>query len=220
MTTPHDIATTGEPATEAPIWQPSVAPAAETGEAVSASDAVPDVGGPLASTLVPMLMPAAAPVPARRAGSTTVLLVVAAMIALGGVGFAVGRTTAAQTTTAAANGQLAAQGADGAPALGAIPSGAVPAFDNGGGDGQLDGASTLSGTVTSVTSSSITIELASGQTVTVATGSSTVYNTQTSASSSAVTAGASVIVQTSTAASASAGTTGSRTATNVIVTGK
>ena len=47
MTTPHDIATTGEPATDAPIWQPSVAPAAETGEAVSASDAVPDVGAAL-----------------------------------------------------------------------------------------------------------------------------------------------------------------------------
>lgn len=216
MTTPNEIATTVEPEVTAPVWQPDISPAtapnAEDVAAATAAHATPDTNTQLGAVSAP----------ARRAGSTTALLVVAAMVALGGVGFAAGRatapaqTTTSQTTIAAANGLPAAQGA--APALGAIPSGGAPGLD--GPDGGPDGASTISGTVVSATSSSITIKLVDGQTVTVATGSSTVYHSQTTASSSAVTAGASVVVQTSTAASASAGTEGSRTATNVIVTGK
>jgi hypothetical protein len=202
---------------EAPVWQPNLVAPASPDEATAPSadaaapgpGATPDAGASLAKE----------PVRARRAGSTTALLVIAAMVAIGGVGFATGRATApAQSGTGTTN-----VAANGVPALGAIPSGVVPGLDDRGGLGGGDfGASTITGTVVSTTSSSITIKLASGQTVTVATGSSTTYHSQTTASSTDVTAGATVLVQTSAAAGAAGpeGAAGSRTATNVIITGK
>jgi hypothetical protein len=223
MTTPNETGMT-QPleAADAPVWQPDLAPAAtpdrdETAAgAANTSDEVPLVRGP---------------VRARRAGSTTALLAIAAMVALGGIGFAVGRATAPDrsgtvTTNAATANGVPVQGAapSGAAALGAIPSGLAGGLDDRGGpgvDGRLDdGAPTITGTVVSVSSSSMTIKLATGQTVTVATGSSTVYHAQTTAASTDVTAGASVVVQTSAATSTTAGAAGSRTATNVIITAR
>jgi hypothetical protein len=87
----------------------------------------------------------------------------------------------------------------------------------------------VTGTVVSSTANSITIQLAGGQTETVATGSSTTYNTTTPASSSAVVAGATVTIQTSgpgavtgsaPAAGASPETAATRVATAVTITGK
>ena len=87
----------------------------------------------------------------------------------------------------------------------------------------------MSGTVLSSTADSITIQLADGQQVTLSTGSSTTYHSQTAASGSAVAVGASVIVKTSAGAStgaiasaaASAGTGAgtTRTATDITITG-
>jgi len=217
MTTPSEMGMVQEPAAEAPVWQPNLAPAV-------AID--PDEAAPAAADVAGGAPIARVPSAARRAGSTTALLVIAAMVAIGGVGFASGRATApAQSTTggtmaAAANGLPAGANAGGAPALGAIPSGVVPGLDDRGGPGGGDfGASTITGTVVSTTSSSITIKEAGGQTVTVATGSSTAYRSQTTASSTDVSAGASVVVQTSSATSTGAAAgAGSRTATNVIIT--
>ena len=221
MTTPNETGMAQQPAAaEAPVWQPPL----------SGTDAVDPIASPVAGDDATVdAPPATLPARARRAGSTTALLAIAAMVAFGGVGFAVGRATATgqsgtgQITAAAANGLPGAAG--GGPALGAIPSGA-PGFDDRGGDGEAGfGASTVSGTVVSTTSSSITLRLVNGQTVTVATGSSTAYHAQKSATATDVTVGASVVVQTSAvsgsaSASSSPGAPGTRTVADVTITGK
>ena len=206
----------------APVWQPEPT-------AVAAVTPLDDV--PVSDAVPAEKPPAARRPPARRANSVTVLLVVSAMVALGGVAFAVGRVTSTgqggtgQTTVNGANG---APGANGLPAFGPNASG-QPDDAFGRRDGGFGGAATISGTVVSVTSSSITVQLANGQTVTVATGSSTTYHAQTAATSRDVTQGATVTVKTSgsgnlpnpgSSAGASPGTAGSLTATDVTINGK
>jgi hypothetical protein len=145
---------------------------------------------------------------------------------LGGISFAVGRVTAAGQS---GTGSSTAAGANGFPGFGANAS-RSPIIGPGGVNGDLtSGTATVSGSVVSVTSGSITIQEANGRTVTIATGSSTAYHNQTSASGTDVTTGATVIVQTSAtgaqsgsgpaSASASPGTNGTRTATSVTITG-
>jgi hypothetical protein len=153
---------------------------------------------------------------AQRAGSVSLLLAASALVALGGVSFAIGHLTSS-------GGSSAVQ----TTAFRAIASGA-PGFA-GGGSGA--GAATISGTVVSATTDSMTLQLANGQTVTIATGASTTYHGETSATSGDVTTGSTVIVQTSgtgtgsatgsasATASASPGTGGVRTATSVTITG-
>jgi hypothetical protein len=83
----------------------------------------------------------------------------------------------------------------------------------------------VTGTVVSVSGSSMTIQLTDGQTVQIAIGSSTTYHNQTAATSSNVAAGDSVQVQVSggndgaNAGASSAASSGTRTATDVTVTG-
>jgi hypothetical protein len=110
--------------------------------------------------------------------------------------------------------------------FGANASGA-PDFARGGDDGFGPRAATVTGTVVSITSSSITIQTAGGQTETIAIGSSTTYHSQTAATSSDVTTGATVVVQTSrtgvantgqASASSSPGVTTAGTATDVTIT--
>jgi hypothetical protein len=156
-----------------------------------------------------------------------------ALVALGGVGFAAGRATSTgQTGTSQSNGNADVGQFGGGPNASGGPG------DLGGAArvGAL-GATTLSGTVVSVSADSITLKLASGQTVQIATGSSTIYHGQSSANSTDVTTGATVTVQTtagapagsSPAAGSSASTNagadpgaidGSRTATDVTITAK
>jgi hypothetical protein len=57
------------------------------------------------------------------------------------------------------------------------------------------GGVSIEGTVTEVTADSITIQLASGQTVTIPTSSSTTYHTRQTATAADVTAGSTVQVQ-------------------------
>jgi hypothetical protein len=213
MTTPFEQGTVHQPAAEEPpVWQPL--PPAEP----IAADDVPAPAAPVSPR------PHSAR-PTRRSSSVTALLLISAMVALGGVAFAVGRTTSTgqsgtgQTTNNAANGL-------GGPGFGPNASG-LPNFDLGGRDGGFGGTATITGTVLSVTSTSITVQLADGQTVTVATGSSTTYHAQTAATSSDVTTGAAVTIKTdstgsntgSASASSSPGIT-TRTATDVTITGK
>jgi hypothetical protein len=217
MTTPFEQGTVLQPAAaEPPVWQP-----------LPPAEQIATDGGPAPeTTILPRSHPAR---PARRSSSVTALLLISAMVALGGVAFAVGRVTSTgqsgtgQTTNNVANGL---GGQNGAPGFGPNASGA-PNFDLAGRDGGFTGTATVTGTVVSVTSSSITVQLADGQTVTVATGSSTTYHAQTAATSNDVTAGASVTIKTSTgptagsaAASASPSTTSTRTATDVTITAK
>jgi hypothetical protein len=232
--------TTGSPS-DPPVWQP---PALDDDPAVPGADPT----GPGVEAFVPRSTSDASDVaaagetpgepvddgeplvrrrpgraPARRSGSTTMLLMLSALIAVGGVGFAIGHATGGGSTDT--------QTGDGGFNGGNVPGGS---FDPGqfrpGASGAADlrgdglGTGTISGTVVSVTADSMTVQLANGQTVTVSLGSSTTYHSQTSATGSAVTAGSTVIVQTDNGAGtggsgggAAASGTG-RTATDVTVT--
>jgi hypothetical protein len=142
-----------------------------------------------------------APVVTKKRSSAsagTAALVLAGALAIGGVAFAAGRLTAPATangTGGFGNGQLGTGRFFGQNGNGQVPGGAVPSGAPGFiGRGGFGGAS-VEGTVESVDASSITLKLASGQTVTIPTDSSTTYNEQTSSSASAVTPGSSVIVR-------------------------
>jgi len=216
----------------APVWQPQflqAEPSAETEvEPVEAPPETLETMG--ARRSLPAVM---RPAGARRAGSVSLLLAMSALVALGGVGFAVGRATSTgQTGTSQSNGNADVGQFGGGPNA----SGAPGDFGGAARVGAL-GATTLSGTVVSVSADSITLKLASGQTVQIATGSSTTYHGQSSATSADVSTGATVTVQTtvgaaagsSPAAGSSASTNagadpgaigGSRTATDVTITAK
>ncbi len=200
MTTPNTSGATPRPSgPELPVWQsetPSVGPHASI-EELDPDELMADDGAALGINSENDAV-VRTPVRPQRANSVTVLLAVSAMIALGGVSFAVGRMVSAgesttQATVAGANGQPA--GGNGLPGLAPNPSGA-PIAPGGGTGAGVAGATTVSGTVVSVSSSSITVRQANGQTVTIATDSSTSYHSQTSATVADVTAGTSVIVQT------------------------
>lgn len=217
MATTNEFGQSATAPGDAPVWQPEV------------PEAQPAAGGTEAAGIEPGA--ASAPVrsaptrPGRvkRASSTSILLVLSALIALGGVGFAVGRATGGSST----GDTNAAALNNGFPGGGAGASGRPDLA--GGPNGLTSTASTVSGTVLSSTADSITIQLADGQQVTLSTGSSTTYHSQTAASGSAVAVGASVIVKTSAGAStgaiasaaASAGTGAgtTRTATDITITG-
>jgi hypothetical protein len=197
----------GPGAAEPPVWGPENE--LDAAEEVTFPDAAPAAApAPVSKTHVST--------PARRGNSTSLLLVAAALIAVGGVGFAVGHATTNGQTATAQNGDV-----NGISGQFAAPSG-IP---GGGEPGGIGGAAAITGTVASVSADSITVQLASGATVTLATGSSTTYHNQTSGSSSDLAAGQTVQVQTSGGAapganaSASAGTPTTRTATDVTITG-
>jgi hypothetical protein len=198
MTTPKPASGTGAP--EQPVWEPAL-------DQDPAEEAASGEVGP-----APVTKPRARVGP-RRVSSVTVMLVVSALIAVGGIGFAVGHSTT--------SGQTGATTQDGnAGRLGPNASG-IPADGQRGGFG---GVATVTGTVVSVSADSITVKLADGSTVTVATGSSTTYHNQTAGSSTDLAAGQTVQVQTSGGtnggpnASASPGTQTTRTATDVTIT--
>jgi hypothetical protein len=224
---------------DAPLWQPMGAPAAETADQPAAlaaaasdaenapADAVSDADSAASSVeFAPgyTRKSRAKAGASRRAGSTTALLMAGALVAVGGLGFAVGHNlTSGSAGDAQTNGLPGAGnflGGEGRPDGSFVP---------GAGLGRAD-SSTVSGTVESVTSDSMTVKLANGQTVTVALGSTTTYHSQTTAGSSSVTTGSTVIVQTANDAPNAAATNGtaaspgtdatSRTATDVTVTSK
>jgi hypothetical protein len=229
MTTPMSYGPVPGSTDEPPVWQPP-ALATDASGAPPHDPTVPGPTGPGPVVDAPAASafglpeaarrgPAAIGAP-RRATSTTVLLLAATMIAIAGVSFATGRVTATgQTGTGSTNFARTGgvPGQNGIPGVGALPSGA-PALGFGRGeDGGAFGSATVTGTVVSVTSTSITIQLTDGRTETIAIGSSTSYYTQAAASSGAVTTGSKVIVQTGSTGSTAGGT---RTATSVTVTSK
>jgi len=220
---------------ELPVWQ--APPATGVDASTGGADAIPGepatgpteaAAGLAAGESVPG--PRYVPSRKRRLNSTGVLLVVAGLVAVGGVGFAIGHVTGNTSmtgTTTGANGN----GLPGDGQFGPNASGNPVRPDGSGDPGNFGGrggaatSSLVTGTVTAISSDSMTIQLANGQTVTVALGSSTTWHSQTSSSSSSVSAGSTVIVQTATGTSATASTapgasagTGTRTATDVTVT--
>jgi len=215
MITPTETAPNpdADPA-EPPVWTPDVA-----------RDTTPDVAEIVPGHEVELESATRRQVRVRprRSNAVTVLLAVSGLIAVGGIGFAVGRVvTIGGTGTSGQNG--AANGGQFGPNASGIP-GDLGSFRSGGNGAGL-GTTSVSGTVVSVSADSFTVKRASGETVTIATGSSTTYHNQTSGSITDLATGETVTVQTSSgatgagaSASSSAGT-GTRTAIDVTITSR
>ncbi len=122
-----------------------------------------------------------------------IVLGVAIAVAIGGVAFAVGRSTAPASASTGRGGF----GANNPNASFGPRASGAPGFGGGrGGFGGFGGAGlTVRGTVQSVSGDTVTIKTANGQTIEVTTGADTTYNTQAPASASDVTAGKTVQVQ-------------------------
>lgn len=145
---------------------------------------------------VPSFIPptiAAAAVNGRPKGggvsTGTLAFVVAVVIAAAGLGFAGGRLTApaAATTRTGFNGQFGQFGGGANPGASFNPG-------RGGFGGFGGGGLSIDGKVTAVSSDSITVETANGQSVTLRVPSNVAYHAQAPATSSDVTVGSSVQV--------------------------
>ena len=139
--------------------------------------------------------------PAKQDRTTIALLLVAAFVAVAGIGFAVGHLTAPGAAAANANGRTG--GFAGRGAFGSLAPGQTlnPGAFAGRGLGGVAGG--ISGTVQSITSTSVTIQEASGTTVTINLDGTTTYHSAAAASPSDVKVGSSVTVQIDTSALAS-----------------
>jgi hypothetical protein len=146
------------------------------------------------------VMPGPVMAPAARKGPSSrvlnVVLAAALVLAVGGIAFAIGRMTAPAATAATRgnfpaggqgfNGYFGGRQGGGGGGLG----GGVFAGGAGGGTGV-----TIEGTVDSVSATTLTLKLASGQTIQIALDPTTTYHAQTNASSSDVVSGGNVQVQ-------------------------
>jgi len=132
--------------------------------------------------------------PAKKGDRTfRVLLAVGLLVAVGGVTFAVGRVTApaaaASTRAGFGNGGFANGGA------GAGGTGAGGAGGAGLGRGGFGGGVLVTGTVDSVSGTTMTLKEANGTTVTVNLAGTTTYHAQATATAADVTTGKHVQVQ-------------------------
>ena len=147
--------------------------------------------------------------PASKQDRTTIaLLVVAAMIATGGIGFALGHVTAPSASAGGAQPAASGRGFGGGgrnfPSL--APGQTFNPADFGGGNGgaRLGGGSAgVTGTVQSISGSTITILESNGQSVTIDLSGNTTYHGETTASASQVQVGNTVTIQIDTSALAS-----------------
>jgi hypothetical protein len=136
----------------------------------------------------------------RRRGLVDVVLVAATVVAVSGIGFAVGRITAPATASAAANagtgrgtGQFPGGGTGGAGTGangGQFPGGGQGGFGAGGGV-------TITGQVVDVAADHLTLKLASGQTIQIPLTGTTTFHSQAAATAADVTPGSTVNVQVS-----------------------
>ena len=144
---------------------------------------------------VAVFPPAPVPVPApalRANAGLGIVLGLAALVAVGGVSFAVGRVTAPASTIAGGRtGTGTGQGNGGLPGNGG--NGGAPGF--GRGNGGFGGSLAVTGTVTAVTADHITIKLGSGQSVDIPINGTTTYHQENAGSSSDVQAGKNVLIQ-------------------------
>jgi hypothetical protein len=134
------------------------------------------------------------------------LLLVAALVAVGGIGFAIGHLTApSNSTTDGANGANGrGNGGFSRPSLAPGQTLDPGQFGGGLGNGRGLAGGSVSGTVQSIDGSKLTVKLANGSTVTIDLSASTTYHNETAASSSDVKAGGTVTVQIDTSALAGA----------------
>ena len=170
------------------------------------SPPVPGAGAPVWAPAAPAPAPAhevpispvssVRPPTRRRRGILDVVLVVAAVFAFSGVGFAIGRVTAPATAAAATgrgNGQF--QGNGQFPGGGSGGTGGNGGQAGNGGFGLGGGGITISGEVVEVTADHISLKLASGQTVQIGLSGTTTYHSQAAATATDVTVGSTVNVQ-------------------------
>jgi hypothetical protein len=163
--------------------------------------------------------PALAAKPKKQDRTTLALLMVAALIAIGGVGFAVGRSTAPAVTSPGTGDNNPFGGRGNFPSL--APGQTFNLGQFGGAPRGAGAGGAVAGTVQSIDATSITVKLTDGSTVKVLLTGTTTYHSETAASSGDVHAGATVRIQTATAAAASAsGQSGQRTLTagDVLIT--
>jgi hypothetical protein len=137
-------------------------------------------------------------IPRRKSSGAwlNVVLVLAAVVAVGGVAFAVGRSTAPVAAAAARGNGFFGNGNFARGSFDPTASGA-PGDGNGflGGGLRGGGGINLNGTVQSVSGDTLTITTANGQTVELALGSATTYHSQAPATASDVKVGSKVEVQ-------------------------
>jgi hypothetical protein len=163
-----------------------------TSAAAPVGAASPTWAAPAAPTPAP-IVPANQP-PKRRASRwIDIALAGAAVLAIAGVAFAVGRTTA-PTPTQATRGF---GGNGGFFRGGSFDPNAPGQGGNGGGRGAfgLGGGLAIDGTVTSVSADSLTVKTADGRELTVSLSDSTAYHQASPATSSDVTVGDNVSVR-------------------------
>lgn len=166
------------PATQGAAAAPVAAPAPAASVHAAAGD--------------PATVPATDLVRAGRNGRGVldVVLALAAAVAIAGLAFAVGRTTAPPAvSTAFTRGGFAAGG-------GGAGTGAAPGFASGGaGRAGRGGVFAIEGSVVAVTSDHLTLTLASGQTVQIPLSNTTAYHRSSPATSADVVTGSHVLVQ-------------------------
>ena len=153
--------------------------------------------GPSAASSVPFSHTVSTPpppviAPAKKADRTfAILLAVGLLIAVGGVTFAVGRITApAAAATTRGNGGFGNGGFGNGGAGGTGAAGAA-----GLGRGGFGGGVLVTGTVDSISGTTITLKEANGSTVTVNLAGTTTYHAQAAATAADVTTGKQVQVE-------------------------
>ncbi|MGZ8515383.1 MAG: DUF5666 domain-containing protein [Candidatus Limnocylindrales bacterium] len=128
----------------------------------------------------------------RKASSLwlNVVLGLAALVAVGGIAFAIGRSTAPAATGGARAGNFAGLG-------GNFPGGSFAPDASGGLGGAFTrgGGFNLSGTVESITDNTLTLKTANGQTLEFSLGADTTYASKTPATAADVKVGSKVEVQ-------------------------
>jgi preprotein translocase subunit YajC len=129
--------------------------------------------------------PVVRPSKSGKVSGGMVAVALSALIAVGGLAFAIGRVTAPAATTGATDGRFGNGNFQPGTGTGQVP-----------GDGLRfnAGGITLSGTVTKVTDTELTIKTSSGNEVTIPIDDSTAYHSQTAASSADVDDGTKVQV--------------------------
>ena len=147
--------------------------------------AVPSV--PFSQTISTTPPPVIAP--AKKQDRTfRILLAVAALVAVGGVTFAIGRVTA-PAAAATTRGGFAAGGFGAGTGAGAAGAGGL------GGRGGFGGGVLITGTVDSISGTTMTLKEANGTTVTVNLAGTTTYHSQAAATAADVTTGKQVQVE-------------------------
>jgi hypothetical protein len=169
--------------------------------APSRGTAEPNAAAGVATPIASQRFVPIGPTTAVRRGRSPVdlLLIGAAVLAIGGVAFAVGRMTAPATAaTFPGGGQFVPgrlAGPDASLAPGETPAAGGPQVGGpglGGPGGLIRGGMSLTGTVTSVGSDSVTMTLESGEEVTVALDDATEYRTASEATVDALSVGSTV----------------------------